>query len=466
MDETLKSKRVLVAGLGLNKGGESTVRYLARHHARVTVTDLKSPLDLAPTLHRLRSQNNVRYVLGKHRFNDFTAADLIFRNPGVPETSPYIIRARAAGVAVTNDAAYFMAHARGTVVGITGTRGKSTTAALIYAMVHAANPRKTYLAGNIATRGALSILDALTPSTIAILELSSFQLEHFSDVRKSPSISVLTSFSADHLNRYSSLSAYADAKKNIFRYQEKSHIAILPDVAPVIKRFLPTVVGTKYLFSNRRKVRGAYLSRGAIFFYDGSHAPRKILPVADIPLHQTPYIENVLAAVTVASILRIPPSVIRTATRSFRGLPFRLEVIAQQKATVFINDSCATSPAATERALQVLQKPIVLIAGGENKNMRFDSLARSIKQSVQHLILLPGSASKALQRALSQIQYKNMTSARDLQSALLKAYPFIGSARTIILSPAAASFNMFTNEFDRGRQFSKAVKTFVRKYAP
>ena len=218
-----KGKKILIMGLGLLGGGAACVKWFVKHGARVTVTDLKSKKQLQQTFTSLKNLS-VTWVLGRHRESDFKNSDLVIQNPDVPRESKYLKMAAKAGVGVENEASIFLKNCRGQVIGVTGTRGKSTTSALIYNMLLPGS--KAYLAG-LPKMPMLDILDRIKPAEKVVLELSSWQLEVLGAHNLSPQVAVVTNIYNDHLNRYSGMKQYIAAKKNIFKYQKKNDITVL-----------------------------------------------------------------------------------------------------------------------------------------------------------------------------------------------------------------------------------------------
>ena len=217
-----RGKRVLVMGLGLHGGGIDTVKFLAREGAHVTVTDLRSRRALAFSLKALGSLRGITYILGRHRKDDFAKTDLIIKNPGVKPNTPYLFYARRRGIPILSDVGIFLIRSPCRIIGVTGTRGKSTTAHLIAAFLKTKYPR-VFLGGNIRT-SVLSFIDHARKNDKAVLELSSFQLQDIADIRISPSIAVLTNLMPDHLNWHSSRRNYFEAKRVIFRFQRPHDI--------------------------------------------------------------------------------------------------------------------------------------------------------------------------------------------------------------------------------------------------
>src|SRR6266571_1027553 len=231
----LRGKRVLVMGLGLQGSGMAAARYAAQQGAIVRVTDMKSPEILAPSVQALAGLP-IEFVLGEHRHEDFLWAEIVIRNPGIPLTSPYLRLAHEHGAHIEMEIALFFLACPGRIIGITGTRGKTTTSTLMHSILQNSGAH-TVLGGNVAGIETLSLLPQITSDTLVVLELSSWQLEGLAPHRISPAVAVMTNIYPDHLNTYSGMADYAEAKANIFRYQRSTDIAVFNYDNPWTRRF-------------------------------------------------------------------------------------------------------------------------------------------------------------------------------------------------------------------------------------
>ena len=286
--------RILVAGLGLHGGGVATVRWLVRHGARVTVTDLRSAEQLRPALAHLRDVS-VRYVLGKHRLTDFTSAQLIVQNPAMPENSVYLRAARRRGVRIENEASLFFRFCPAPVIGITGTRGKSTVTALIGKLL-AAPRRRVWVGGNIRTAAMLSFLDRVRRNDTVVLELSSWQLERMTEHGFSPQMAVVTNVLPDHLNRYASLSAYLQAKRGILLRQNRDGIAVLNYRNSATRELRRSAIGRVVWFSSAAlgSGQGSFVRAGVLYCRLGKKTQR-IIATRELALAGQHNLENVAA---------------------------------------------------------------------------------------------------------------------------------------------------------------------------
>jgi UDP-N-acetylmuramoylalanine--D-glutamate ligase len=429
-----RNRNALVMGLGLSGGGAGVARFLAERGARVTVTDMQPAERLATTLHALRDCD-LRYVLGEHRESDFTAADFVVRNPAVPASHPLLRAAAGHGVPIYMEMTlFFLECPSRRVTGITGTKGKTTTTSLVGQIARAAG-RDVVVAGNLRV-SALEQLSRIGPETEVVLELSSFQLEGLEAIRYSPPTACITNLMEDHLNRYASLEDYFAAKQHIFRYQDGAGALVLNrDNAPTAAL--------------------AALAPGRVLWFGAADA----VPGADRATLQGAHNRsNMAAAAAVARALDIPDAVTAGALATFPGVPYRQELIREREGVRFVNDSAATTPDATLAALRSAGRPVVLIAGGADKELDFSGLGAAVlapRSPVKAVVLLEGSATAKVAAALGP---RVVGRYEDFGAAVRRAAGLATSGDTVLLSPGCASFGMFVNEFDRGDQFNSLVR--------
>lgn len=430
-------QRVTVMGLGLLGRGVNDVRFLAGRGARLTVTDLKDADALAPSLERLADLEGIRYVLGEHRLEDFRDADLVLKAAGVPRDSPFVAEARAHGVPVEMDESLFAQLSDATLVGVTGTRGKTTTTLLLHAMLERAGV-PVHLGGNILDTATLPLLDVARPGDPVVLELSSWQLQGFGDARISPHVAVFTNFLPDHLNYYGGdMDAYFADKANVFRFQRPADVLVAsPGAAAEIARRHGPVVGLRVVDANAL-----------------DPAWRMLVPGRHNRL-------NAALAAEAARAVGAPEEAIRAAVESFRGAPERLELVRELAGVRWYDDTTATTPDALVAALEAVGAEatgIVLIAGGADKGLDYAAAAGAIDARVRTLVALPGAATDKL-LPLLQVE---VVEAGSMEEAVHTAAAVARMGDAVLLSPGAASFGLFVNEFDRGARFVAAVNALV-----
>lgn len=453
----LASRRVLVMGLGLLGGGVAAARYaVAQGAAEVAVTDLRGVDVLAPSLAALDGLP-IRYVLGRHDEADFRRADVVVRNPNVPRTSPYLAIARAAGARVEMEIAWFFRACRGPIAGVTGTRGKSTTTLLLHHILQHAG-MEPLLGGNLGRIDTLALLSQAAPGRWTVLELGNWMLEGLHTIQRSPQLGIFTNLLPDHLNAYDSMEDYGQAKTAIYRYQGPEGIALFNYENAYTRRYgVEAPGGQVWFFSPDQRMawrRGAETATEP-FAYAG-----------DIQLRGSHNLANVQAATLAAARIGITPEVIHAAVREFAGVPHRLEMVRELAGVTYVNDSASTAPVAGVAALSSFDRPIVLIAGGNSKNLDSTEFAAAAARC-KCVILLKGDATAAFAgqvhaaAAAACIADPVGGPYDDFAAALAAARSAAIPGDVVLLSPGFTSFGMFLNEFDRGDQFRELVRALA-----
>lgn len=435
-----KNKKILLMGLGLLGRGIGVAKFLAECGTKLTITDLKTKEQLAPAIKALSKFKSIKYILGEHRLQDFKDKDMIIRAANVPIKSPYIKEAKKNKIPVEMDASLFAKLTLAKIIGITGTRGKSTVTKLIYKVLDENyTTGKIHLGGNIKGLATLPLLKKAKKNDIVVLELDSWQCQGFGEAKISPQIAVFTNFLNDHMNYYKNdMNRYFQDKANIFRNQKKDDFLIVSEEA-------------KKEISQRFKGR----IKGQSFVTDKTLAQE--FPTKLIGEHNQ---LNVSLAVAVLLILGIKKSEIKRSLKNYAGEPGRLEFIKSIRGVSYYNDTNSTTPDACIVALKSLStktgKHIVLIGGGADKELQFEKLIPEIKKRVKFLVLFKGSATNKiislLPKKFPYIVVENM------KSALAEAQTQAKRGDIILLSPGAASFGVFKNEYDRGEKFLKEIK--------
>lgn len=465
-DINLKNKKVTVIGLGLHGGAVGVIKWLIKKGAKVLVTDLKDKEELKPSLKKLKNLP-VKYVLGRHRFRDFKGVDLIIQNPAVPFSSPYLKFARRHKIPIESDISLFFRLCPAPIIGISGTKGKSTITTLVGECFKKINSQ-TVIAGNI-RKTPLLFLDKITKDTPVILELSSWQLESIKKLKKSPHLALLSNIYPDHLNRYPSFESYIKAKRIIFDFQT-SQDAVVLNYDNKITRFLGKEVPSRRFWFSKKffsEENGVFKKGNFIYFrYQGKI--KKTLSLKELNYQNEGDLENRLGALTLLLIAKIPLKIIKKIFKQFSNLPGRLELIGEIKKIKFYNDTCATTPEASCNALESLAKKfhfskpkIILIAGGADKNLDYKKWAKIASSKTKKILLLEGSATYKMIKYLPQNKIKGIY--QSLYLALKDAFKEALPKDIILLSPAAASFGMFKHEFDRGEKFKKAYLRLKNK---
>jgi len=462
MQETIpiRGKKILILGLGLHGGGGATARWLARHGASLLVSDLKKRSVLASSLKSLSRYRGIRYRLGAHHLKDIEWADYVVANPGVPRESHMLEHARSLGKPIYNEATLFFNRCKSPIVAVTGTRGKSTTAAFIAAILSRKDPN-TVLAGNIKTSFMLDVVDRISSDTMVVLELSSWQLEGLDIIKAAPDVAVVTNLYPDHLNRYKTLAGYYCAKKEIWKHQKNSHYLVLNNEDAVLRDWQKEACSRTVLFGRRdHRAQGSYISKGWFWSRNGKKSLR-IAPVSANALLGEHNVSNVLAAIAAARLLGARSSDIAFALKHPPKLSGREEVVRTMNGIIYVNDTTATTPVAGIAALKrfgsARKKKIILIAGGADKKLDYGDWAGEVRKYCSSVYLLSGDASAKQAKALGSYRHitKNHTDLRALVHEI--AAQDLRKGDVVLFSPAAASFNLWSHEFERGDAFVSAV---------
>ena len=424
-------QRVTVVGLGRFGGGVGVTRWLCGQGARVTVSDAADETTLADSIRAL-ADLDVTLHLGGHEEVDFLEADLLVVNPALPEDHPLLRKASEAARPVTTEINLFLQRCRATIIGITGSVGKSTTTAMIGEILAAT--RTTHVGGNIG-RCLLDDLPAIEPDHVVVLELSSFQLERTGWVGISPHVALVTNLLPNHLDRHGDMAAYADAKKNIFRFQRDEDLLIL---------------------NREDEALAAWASeaKGRVAFFDPQAQPFNLA----VPGGHNQ--ANAQAAWAAAKALDASRADAAKALREFTGLPHRLQFVVERDGVRFYNDSKCTTPAGAVVALQAFApRQAILLLGGYDKGVRFDAICEAASGRAKAVVCFGATGAKIAEgirkeRRAASLEVCEVTNIDDAVSA---ACGFAEPGDVILLSPACASYDQFTNYEQRGERFVELV---------
>ncbi len=463
---TLLNQKILVVGLG--RSGFATACFAARQGARVTVTDMASEKDLAESAEQLRALG-VCLELGAHNPVSFETADQIVISPGVPHTITPIRRAMACGVPLAGELEFAARFVTQPVIAIAGTNGKTTTTELTSRMLESSG-FTVFTGGNIGTP-LITYVDKGPKVQRIVLEVSSFQLDTIQTF--CPQIAVLLNIRPDHLDRYPDFSAYARSKFRVFENQKNTDLAILNGFDPMIREMAGPIKSQKVFFADEDpKHAGAHIQKDGIFIdalpgMPMDAEPQQVaeegagdgvfLDLADINISEPHNLENVSAAALAALAAGATKAGIRSALRGFKGLHHRIEHVATLNNVRFIDDSKATNVDAVARALECFQAPIILIMGGRNKDSDFSVLGPLVRQHVKQLILI-GESGREIAGALAGHVGSAPVFAADMTAAVFLAHQKADPGDVVLLSPACASFDMFSSYAHRGEVFTAEVK--------
>ena len=408
-------------------------------------------------------------MLGEHREVDFEAADMVVRSPAVPPSSRFLRLAADHGAEVETELSFAMrALDAQLVIGVTGSNGKTTTTAMITAILnHACKPpRRVWEAGNMG-RPLLDYVDRIGPDDVVCLELSSFQLEDLHRLERSPDIAVLTNLTPNHLDRHGSFEAYDAAKRAIYQYQTESGWLILNARDPASASWISTAPGkvARFCANTTPPPLDAFVGLepdGQSIITNIGDETCHLFSANDLAVPGEHNLENAMAAATAAMIAGAPAASIRPALSAFCGVAHRLELVADKDGRRFVNDSIATSPEAAAVAIAAVPPPVVLLAGGSDKGLPFDGLAEAVVRHGVRVVTF-GATRRMLANAIHEAldRHPNAapepTLAKNLDEAFHKAVATAPANATILLAPACASFDQFRNFQQRGERFRSLV---------
>lgn len=444
--KTLQNKRILILGFG--REGIDNFKFLRKLFPnkilgvgdRLKFRRLKSEVK-----NLLKKDKKIKLHLGQNYLKAIKNYDLIIKTPGIPPKiiKPFLKKRQK----ITSQTEIFFENCPGRIIGITGTKGKSTTASLIYAILKTGGT-KAHLIGNIG-KPALSFLSSATKKDIYVYELSSHQLFN---LKKSPQVAIFLNLYREHLDYYNSFNEYLKAKQNICRYQETENFFIYNPENAYIRKTAKITKAKKIPIETKNI--------------------KKIIKIKDIPLIGKFNLQNLAAAIEVGKILGISDKDIKKAIREFKNLPHRLELVGEFKKIKFYNDSLATIPEATIEAINALGKSLqTIILGGFDRRQDFKNLAKGIlKSNIETIILFPTTGKRIWKEAF-QLRREMFSSdcelpehffINNMKEAVELAFEFTRPGKICLLSPAAASFNLFRNYQERGNLFKKYVKQFSK----
>jgi len=446
----LKGKKVLVVGAG--KTGLSTARFMLRRGARVTITDGKEKDKLNGELDALLA-GGVHAVLGYYPEVRPESCDLVVVSPGVPPGVPPVAAARARGIPVTGELELAYRFARAPMVAITGTNGKTTTTSLVGEIFKAAG-RRTLVGGNIGDT-LVDVIEDYGPRDVVVAEVSSFQLETAEQFK--PRVAVILNIAPDHLDRHGSMENYTAAKARIFARQNKNDFTVLNYDDPRTRALAAQTPGQVIFFSRRHSLKEGVLVRDDRITVRLAGVQRDILGIGELAIPGAHNLENALAAVAAANCLGVAPEVLARTLRTFPGVEHRLETVTEINGVRYINDSKGTNPEASIKALEAFDRPIVLLAGGRNKGSSFSAFARRVREKVRVLVLL-GECADEIERSAREEGFEAVRRAPGFREAVLEAYRVSRPGDIVLLSPACASWDMFSNYEERGNLFKEIVR--------
>ena len=459
-----QGKRVLIVGLA--RQGLALARYLAPRGCKLILNDRRPAEEMQKIQKDLMDLHGVvgssiEWVFGGHPIEILEDIDIIFPSGGVSLTIPMLVEAQARGIMLSNDSQIFLEAAPCPVIGITGSAGKTTTTTLVGRMAKAGHSEgRVWVGGNIGAP-LISNLDEMRPDDLAVMELSSFQLEI---MNLSPDIAAVLNVTPNHLDRHGTMEAYTAAKARILEYQAPGSIAVLGCDDPGAGSLAQKATGQIYTFGLGAPIPGtpgSYFKDDAVYWWDGE-AETRILSRTSIGLRGEHNLLNVLAACAIAAAAGLPVKAMQAGVEGFMGIPHRLEFVRRWKGADWYNDSIATAPERSMAAIRSFEEPLVLLAGGRDKNLPWNEFAGLVRQRVDHLILF-GEAKGVIRRSLdskaslSGGQALTIHECSGLREAVQAASETVEAGDVVLLSPGGTSFDEFIDFEERGEAFKRWV---------
>lgn len=444
--------------LGAARQGTALAAYLARHGAQVALSDAR-PADALADARQSLDGLPVEWHYGAQKSSLLKDADLLCLSGGVPAQLPIVAAAHKKGIPVSNDSQLFLEAAPCPVVGVTGSAGKTTTVVLVARMLRGLEGgaiHRLWLGGNIGNP-LIANLDEMAAGDLAVMELSSFQLEIMT---RSPQVAALLNLAPNHLDRHGTMADYAAAKARILDFQNEDDIAVLGREDFGAWALASRVRGRLWSFGRGELAEeqfGSYM-RGREIWLKDEEGERKLLPVSAIELRGEHNLLNVLAAAAVAAAAGATPENIQAGVEGFRGVPHRLEWVRKLGDVDFYDDSIATAPQRSVAALHSFDRPIVLLAGGRDKDLPWQELVQEAAKRVNHVVLF-GEAGPMLQKLFeSGAPGVPQTLCADLESAVDAAARVAPKGSVVLLSPGGTSFDEFVDFEARGERFKELVE--------
>ena len=448
----LNGRRVTVMGLGSFGGGSAAVRFLHDRGAHVRVSDQRTDEQLAGTLIELSEVKGVEYALGGHEWSHFADASLVLVNPAVPPNHPMLEQMREAGIPLSSEMNLLWQLNHSRVIAVTGSNGKSTTTALIHSLIDHAGQR-CWLGGNIG-RSLLPEVDRIRSDDWVVLELSSFQLHQLDAIRARPDIAVVTNFTPNHLDWHGSLEHYRQSKQAILRWQTSNDWCVLNALDSDVAAWT----------SNARRILCGRPGANSVWL-DADHAIME-LPCAsgrinldeNLNLPGAHNRQNALQAMAAAILAGVSIDDVSQGLLGFQPLPHRLQFIGEFQERRFFNDSISTTPESTIAALQSFAEPVVILAGGYDKQIDLTAMARCISTTAKAAILMGQTAGVLEELIRSETPLHDCRVAANFDVAFKQAVANSVPGDVVLLSPGCASYDWFRSFVQRGERFARLAR--------
>ncbi|MEP0846492.1 MAG: UDP-N-acetylmuramoyl-L-alanine--D-glutamate ligase [Phycisphaerae bacterium] len=450
-----KHKRVTVMGLGRFAGGVGVTRWLAAQGARLLVTDTKPLAELGDSIAQI-ADCGAKLRLGGHREQDFVETDLVVVNPAVPDSSPFLGAARRAGVEVTTEMNLFVERCPARTVGVTGSVGKSTVTAMIgHVLERTLADARVWVGGNLG-RSLLDALGQIAARDVVVLELSSFQLQRTPLVCWSPQVAVLTGVTPNHLDWHGTFAAYLAAKLNIVRFQDAERSAFILHDDPGLRRHVELMFGDVsgvWRYGLDGDEPRALLQETAAVDCD---TQRVTWPGVRLGVPGRHNLENAAAALTAAHVLGVDPRASAAAISTYKALPHRLQRVAVRGGVAYYNDSKSTTPESAITAMNAIDAPLLVILGGYDKGIDLSPAARLAAQRAKFAACIGQTGRQIVDLIRQAGGQADFFDGLPEALAACRARAAVGDA--VLLSPACASWGMFSDYRQRGDEFSRLAQ--------
>ncbi|MBR0492096.1 MAG: UDP-N-acetylmuramoyl-L-alanine--D-glutamate ligase [Clostridia bacterium] len=450
----IKFRKVAVIGLGVSN--LPLLDYLHEKKAKVTVFDQRTIDQIPKEVMDIITQNSFEFSLGENYLSKLQGFDLILRSPSCLPTIPELVAEAERGALVTTEIELLIKMCPAKIIGVTGSDGKTTTTSLIYAILKEAG-YNTWLGGNIGIP-LFTKLPEMKSDDIVVLELSSFQLM---EMNVSPSISVITNITPNHLNIHKDYEEYIDAKKNIFKYQDENGILVLNYDNEITKECGKEANGKVIYFSSKEKLENGYIVDEGVIKECEDGVRKHIMECKSAKLRGIHNYQNICTALAATKTLVDTEKAVETI-KEFNAVEHRLEFVREVNGIKWYNDSASSSPTRTISGINAFEgEEIILIAGGYDKNLDYTPLAKPVVDNVKALILMGQTSNKIFDAVTIEMEKQNKNvkiyMCNSLQEVMDTARRIANPGQVVLFSPGSASFDMFKNAYDRGNQFKNLV---------
>lgn len=449
----LINKNILLVGLA--KTGISTLRFLNKIKANIIVHDMKKEEDLIEVLDSLKDLESVEYILGKE-IKDVSNIDLVVVSPGVPLDTPLFDKIRNSNIEIIGDVELAYRYGKKpSIIGITGTNGKTTTTSLVGEIMKKIN-NDTYIVGNIGNP-IIDTLEKATENSCLVAELSSFQLESIVEFR--PNVSAILNITPDHLNRHKTMENYTSAKANIFKNQKDMDVTVLNFDDLAVRALSSNVLGRVVFFSRKEQLKnGVCLDENGNIVVVENGESKIIINKSEVSLPGNHNLENIMATVAIFASIEADMNIVADVLRVFGGVEHRQEFVGTINEVSFVNDSKATNPDSTIKAIESYRNPIVLIAGGMDKKNDFYDVIDVINESTVKAIVLIGETAEKIEAQANEKNFNGLIiKTSSMRDAVAVSKKIAKKGDTVLLSPACASWDMYPNFEARGLDFKNNV---------